>query len=93
MSRPIVVDVGAHIGCFASRFHRRNPLARILAVECCPENLAALRRNVGGFASVVQAAITYEQDVALLNAVFPDCDTTGGSILLSRRTVHASAVI
>jgi FkbM family methyltransferase len=84
MALPVVVDVGAHIGCFAARLHRRNPLARILAVECCPENLAALRRNVGGFATVIQAAVTYEPDVALLNAVFPGCDTTGGSIVLPR---------
>jgi len=88
MARPVVVDVGAHIGCFAARLHRRNPLARILAVECCPENLAVLRRNVGGFATVVGAAVTYDTNVALLNAVFPDCATTGGSILLSRQELE-----
>jgi len=27
---------------------------------------------------VIQGALTYEKDIALLNAVFPDCVTTGG---------------
>ena len=31
MPRPVVVDVGAHIGCFTKRLHQRNPLARIFA--------------------------------------------------------------
>jgi FkbM family methyltransferase len=84
MPRPVVVDVGAHIGCFSKRLHERNPLARIVAVECCPENLPALGHNVGRFASVVQAAVTYEADMALLNAVYPDCVSTGGSMLVGR---------
>ena len=84
MARPVVVNVGAHIGCFARRFHDRNPLARIIAVECCPENIAALRKNVGAIATVVQAAVTYEPDVALMNAVFPHCVTTGGSTIVPR---------
>ncbi|HEY2252690.1 MAG TPA: FkbM family methyltransferase [Planctomycetaceae bacterium] len=84
MPRPIIVDVGAHIGCFAKRFHQRNPLARIFAVECCPENILALKKNAGDIATVIQAAVTYEQDVALLNAVYSNCVSTGGSALLSR---------
>jgi FkbM family methyltransferase len=88
MYRPVVVDVGAHIGCFCRRFHERNPLARIIAVECCPENIAALQKNVGRIATIVQAAVTYEKDVALLNAVFPNCVTTGGSTLVSRKTLE-----
>ncbi len=96
MPRPVVVDVGAHIGCFSQRLHQRNPLARIIAVECCPENVAALRKNVGGFARVVQAAVTYEADVALLNAVYPGCLSTGGSTLIAwdelRRRLEAGTV-
>jgi FkbM family methyltransferase len=84
MPRPVVVDVGAHIGCFSKRIHDRNPLARIVAVECCPENLPALERNVGGFAVVVQAALTCEPDAALLNAVYADCRSTGGSAVIGR---------
>lgn len=84
----IVVDVGAHIGCFAARWRRRNPAARILCVEACPENLAALRANVGAFAEVVGAACTYEPGaVALLNAVWPGCVTTGGSRVVPADTL------
>jgi FkbM family methyltransferase len=78
-----VVDVGAHIGCFAARWRRRNARARIICVEACPENLAALRANVGSYAEVVPAACTYESEpVALLNAVWPGCVSTGGSRVL-----------
>jgi FkbM family methyltransferase len=88
MPRPVVIDVGAHIGCFSTRFHDRNPLARIIAVECCPENIPALRKNVGSFATIVQAALTYERDVALMNAVFPNCVTTGGSTIIGREELQ-----
>lgn len=88
MPAPVVVDVGAHIGCFSHRIHQRNPLARIFAIECCPENIPALKKNVGGFATVIQAAMTYEKDVALLNAVYPNCATTGGSIVAPRESVE-----
>jgi FkbM family methyltransferase len=84
MPRPVVVDVGAHIGCFSKCIHGRNPLARVIAVECCAENLPALRKNAGPFATVVQAALTYESDVGLLNAVYPGCASTGGSTVVSR---------
>jgi len=85
---PVVVDVGAHIGCFTKRFHTRYPAAQIIAVECCPENMEALKRNVGHLATVLQAAVTYQPDAALLNAVFPDCVSTGGSILVSREELQ-----
>ena len=55
MPRPVVVDVGAHIGVFSKQVYLRNPLARIVAVECCPENIPVLSSNVGDFATVVQA--------------------------------------
>jgi hypothetical protein len=55
-----------------------------VAVECCPENLAALQRNVGDFAAIVPAAMTYEGEVALLNAVYPGCVSTGGSTVIPR---------
>ena len=88
MPEPVVVDVGAHIGCFSQALHARNPLARIFAVECCPENLPTLRKNIGGFATVIQGAMTYEKDIALLNAVFPDCETTGGSRVVSHEQLQ-----
>lgn len=83
--RPVVVDVGAHVGCFSKLVHDRYPLARIVAVECCPENLPALRANVGEFAEIVPAALTYEREVALKNAVRPHCVSTGGSCVVPRQ--------
>lgn len=88
MPRPVVVDVGAHIGVFSREIHRRNPLAQIIAVECCPENFSVLRRNIGDFATVVEAAMTYEPEVALMNAVYPGCRSTGGSTVVARRDMH-----
>ncbi len=76
----LVLDIGAHVGCFARYVHERNPSARIVCVEACAENLPALRANVGEFAEVVHAACTYETgEVGLLNAVRPQCESTGGS--------------
>lgn len=88
MPQPVVVDVGAHIGCFSWKLHQRNPLARIIAVECCPENVSVLQKNVGGFATVIQGAVTYEEEVALLNAVFPNCESTGGTTVLPREQIQ-----
>jgi len=82
---PTLIDAGAHIGTAAATFHKRYPSARIIALECCAENMPVLRRNVGRFATVVQAALSYEPDVALLNAVYPDCRSTGGSVVITRR--------
>jgi FkbM family methyltransferase len=81
----LVVDVGAHIGCFAALWHRRNPLARIVCIEACPENIAVLRANVGHFAEVIHAACSYEDEpIGLLNAVLPYCESTGGSVVMPR---------
>ena len=87
-----VVDIGAHIGSFAKLVHSRNPKAKIICVEVCPENLEALRANVGSFAEVVHAACTYENgELALCNAVRPNCVSTGGSVVTSAEKVAAEA--
>ncbi|MBI3861039.1 MAG: FkbM family methyltransferase [Planctomycetia bacterium] len=81
----VVVDIGAHIGTFARLWHRKNPQARIICVEACPENLEVLRANVGDFAQVVHAACTYETaELMLLNAVRPGCESTGGSVVVPK---------
>jgi FkbM family methyltransferase len=81
----VVVDIGAHIGTFARLWHEKNPQARILCVEACPENLGALQANVDEFATVVHAACTYETaELMLLNAVRPGCESTGGSVVVPR---------
>lgn len=86
--REVIVDVGACFGSFAKKAHERNPTAQIICCECEPENVKALEKNVGQFATIVAAAVTYEQDVALLNAVYPGCMSTGGSTVLSRAEVE-----
>jgi FkbM family methyltransferase len=82
--RPVtVIDVGAHIGTFAKLWHERHPRSRIICVEACPENIPALRAIVGSFAEVVHAACTYDDgELGLLNAVRPNCESTGGSIVV-----------
>lgn len=85
----VVVDIGAHIGCFARLWHRKNPRAKIICVEACPENIEALRANVGEFSQVIQAACTYQPGpVALLNAVRPQCESTGGSTVVPAAQLH-----
>jgi FkbM family methyltransferase len=75
-----VVDVGAHLGAFARRLHRRRRKAAIVCVEADPANLAALRANVGDFATIVAAACTYEPgEVELFSTVFDGTQNTGGS--------------
>lgn len=89
----VVVDIGAHIGTFAKLVHEKNPNAKIICVEACPENIDALRANVGDFAEIVHAACSYEPgELALCNAVRPDCVSTGGSIVVSADAVLARAV-
>ena len=86
----VVVDVGAHIGCFSVLWYRKNPRAKFICVEACPENIPALRKNVGSFSSIHQAACTYEQGpLYLLNAHTPNCRSTGGSIVASEAEVDA----
>jgi FkbM family methyltransferase len=85
----IVVDVGAHIGTFATRWRRRNPHSRIVCIEANALNLEALRANVGSYAEVLHAACTYETDAVLLSSVFPNCSSTGGSRVLPQREADA----
>lgn len=83
-----VVDIGGHIGTFPTLVHTRNPNAKIVVVEACPENIAALRANVAEFATVIHGACTYEPgELALLNAVRPGCESTGGSVVVSRESM------
>ncbi len=89
----LVIDVGAHIGCFARLWHEKNPKAKIICVEACPENIPLLQANVGHFAMVVHAACTYEPgEMALLNAVRPNCESTGGSTVVPANRLNDEAL-
>ena len=79
----IVVDIGAHIGSFAKLWHAKNPLAKIVCVEACPDNIDVLTKNVGEFATVLHAACSYEPgELALLNSVKENGTATGGSVVI-----------
>lgn len=79
----IVVDIGAHIGAFAKLWHKKNPKAKIICVEACPENIPTLRKNCGEFATIIQAACVYmKSEAALLNSVCQDTAATGGSFVV-----------
>lgn len=83
-----IVDVGAHIGCFAYVARRRWPLARIVSVEACPENELVLRKNVGEHTAIEMAACTYETNVALANSFYRGGNNTGSSTVLPRGEVE-----
>lgn len=80
----LVIDIGAHIGSFAKMWHLRNPAAKIVCVEVCPENWDILDVNTALIASVEHAACTYEPgQVVLHNSIMAGGSATGGSILSS----------
>lgn len=77
----IVLDIGAHIGTFAKKWHEKNPTARIVCIEACPDNIEVLTANVGHFAEVVHAACSYQDEIQLLNSILPGGRATGGSMI------------
>jgi FkbM family methyltransferase len=80
-----VVDIGANIGAFSCLWHERNPEARIVAVEVCPELIPALQENVGGYAEIIHAACTYEpEDMFLLSPFTEGGSSTGGARVVTR---------
>lgn len=77
-----VIDVGAHIGTFARIWHMRNPAAKIVCVEVCPENWPILEVNTALIATVEHAACTYESaPIILHNSILDEGNATGGSYL------------
>jgi FkbM family methyltransferase len=79
------LDVGAHIGGASALLHECFPSARIVAVECCPENMPCLEENVGHFADVLHGAVTYETgNIVLASTVYEGCRTSGSSVVVTR---------
>jgi FkbM family methyltransferase len=80
-----VLDVGAHIGAFAVHCRQLMPNAQLACVEACPDNLDCLQANVGEFAAVRHAAVTYEPGpLVLLNSITEFHPDTAGSYVASR---------
>jgi len=63
--KPVIVDLGAHIGAFSLACLTLRPDARVVAVEPDPESCAALRRNVDGRAVELHACALSERDGAV----------------------------
>lgn len=81
----LIVDVGAHVGCFTAwaYYLAENTFCEFVCVEACPENQELLRSNVFPYAEVIRAACTYDVGPMLLNSVFEGGTATGGSIVVS----------
>ncbi len=86
-----VVDVGAHIGAFARRVTwRLHPQGVVVCVEANPKNLPILQWNLKRLAhfrpgrfEALWAACTYESGpLGLLDTVFDQGRTTGGSVVV-----------
>ncbi len=92
----VAVDVGAHIGTFTRLWSQRVPGAKILALECAPENLEPLRRNIGDVATVLHAACVGEKSgpLELLNAFTApgQSRSTGGSRVVPSGAVGPEAL-
>lgn len=92
-SKTFVLDIGAHIGSFARMWHMRNPAAKIVCVEVCPENWDVLDVNTSLIASVEHAACTYEAGTLVLhNTVMDGGSATGGSIVTDQQIVSNASV-
>ena len=76
----LIVDVGAHIGCFTLLLRKLNPDAIYLCVEAEPRNWEALHANVGAFAAVIGSAVSYDPRPLELWTAFTyhGCESTGG---------------
>jgi len=86
--KAVVVDAGAHVGVFAKTCRDRFPTARIYCVEACPEQIPALQRNTNGRGAVINAALTYERDVAMENAIYPGTINTGSGRVVTARDLR-----
>lgn len=82
-----VIDIGAHIGCFARLVRDINPTAKIVCVEAEPLNWEALERNVGEFAVIIKGACSYDPRPLHWFSAFAEgeCETTGGGCLAMTR--------
>ena len=84
-----VVDIGANIGTFSKLWYERNPQARIAAVEVNRKLLPALQANVGGYAAIIARACHYGSGLRLLDSVFPEGLSIGGSRVVEQAEFDA----
>lgn len=83
-----IVDIGAHIGTFASVVRDRNPMANIICIEALPDNIPCLQANVGMWASIINAACTYEVgQLYLASSLWEQGKATGGSFVTANPAI------
>lgn len=79
-----ILDIGANVGAFAQRAHRRWPGARIVCCEPMPFNVSQLRRNVPAGTVIISAAVRERSGV---DEIFlGDNPATGGFVRFGRQT-------
>lgn len=79
-----VLDIGSCFGAFAFLWHQRNPNSKIICVEPAPLNVKILRKNVGHFATVLDGAVWYGENMFLADSTSGIVTmSTGGSMLVS----------
>jgi FkbM family methyltransferase len=79
---PIIVDAGANIGAASLWFHKKYPLAKVVAIEPEPGNLQILAKNAEGTERIIvlPAAIGATRGfVSIKNATFGWAATTARS--------------
>jgi FkbM family methyltransferase len=77
-----IIDVGAQIGSFSVLAHHVWPSAQIIAIEVDPGHYEALHQNLDSFATVVEAAVSYEPGPLRLYSTLHDkCVNSGGSFV------------
>ena len=75
------------MGAFHKRVRQMNKTADVECVEVCPENWDVLGENVGHEDYWRGACSHSKEPLALLNAVRPNCESTGGSIVVTRESL------
>jgi len=88
MASPVVVDVGANVGQFASAIRLFSPSSSIIAFEPDPATAAALARNAealggidvrtAGASDVAARRLLYRHDLSLMSTLRPSADERYG---------------
>lgn len=78
-SSPVILDIGAHIGMFASWVLRNRPSATLLCVEAAPETADVLRANFAGRSNVEIVQTFAGSDRRPVSfSFFPNCTFLSG---------------
>jgi len=79
-----IIDIGANIGAFAQRAHRKWPQAQMICCEPMPFNVCHLRRNVSATTTIISAAVREHSGVGKI--FIGNQFVTGGFFRFGRQT-------